>query len=110
MGHACLSALCHDQATNLTPSPVSCVVAGLREDAGNEGRPARSLIYVKPEEHLDVLVERLFANEVSLAPCVSTDPRGKSTKAHLAPSFFANQVSSLPVSALILEVSQPRHT
>ena len=50
--------------------------AGLREDAGNEGRPARSLIYIKPEDRLDVLVDRLFANEVSLAPCVTCDPHG----------------------------------
>ena len=60
------------------------MLAGLREDAGHDGRPARSLIYVKPEEHLDVLVERLFANEVSLAPCVSTDPVGESSEATAA--------------------------
>lgn len=50
--------------------------AGLREEAANDGRPFRRLVYVKPEEHLDVLVERLVANEVSSAPCLTTEPDG----------------------------------
>ena len=50
--------------------------AGLREEAANDGRPFRQLIYVKPEEHLNVLVERLTANEVSSAPCLTTEPDG----------------------------------
>ena len=53
--------------------------AGLREEAANDSRPFRRLIYVKPEEHLDVLVERLVANEVSSAPCLTTEPDGKGT-------------------------------
>ena len=72
--------------------------AGLREDAGNEGRPARSLIYIKPEDRLDVLVDRLFANEVSLAPCVTCDPHGMS---HLSACmscwmYLNHKVSSAP--------------
>ena len=50
--------------------------AGLREEAANDGRPFRRLIYVKPEERLDVLVDRLTANEISSAPCLTTEPDG----------------------------------
>lgn len=53
------------------------ISTGLREEAANDNRPFRQLIYVKPEEQLDVLVQRLFANEVSSVPCLTTEPDGR---------------------------------
>ena len=53
------------------------IFTGLREEAANDNRPFRQLIYVKPEEQLDVLVQRLFANEVSSVPCLTTEPDGR---------------------------------
>ncbi|KAL3162612.1 hypothetical protein ABBQ38_008659 [Trebouxia sp. C0009 RCD-2024] len=83
-------------------------IRGLREEAANDGRPFRRLVYVKPEEHLDVLVERLVANEVSSAPCLTTEPDGQEicTLLHVATfgsilacllRHFRSSLASLPL-------------
>ena len=77
----------------MQPHSLFSLSAGLREEAANDGRPFRQLIYVKPEEHLDVLVERLTANEVSSAPCLTTEPDGTL----LAQSYQKRRVSLLGV-------------
>ena len=50
---------------------------------------------MKPEEHLDVLVERLVANEVSSAPCLTTEPDGKG-----ASGIHANAYCEVPAGCL----------
>ncbi|KAL0043392.1 hypothetical protein WJX79_003486 [Trebouxia sp. C0005] len=70
-------------------------IRGLREEAANDNRPFRQLIYVKPEEHLDVLVQRLFANEVSSAPCLTTEPDGHEVCTLLHVATFGSVIACL---------------
>lgn len=70
-------------------------IRGLREEAANDNRPFRQLIYVKPEEHLDVLVQRLFANEVSSAPCLTTEPDGQEVCTLLHVATFGSVIACL---------------
>ena len=46
------------------------------QDAAADGREAKSLVYVRPEDNMSVVVERLFANRCSMAPILSGDPNG----------------------------------
>ena len=46
------------------------------QDAAADGREAKSLVYVRPEDNMAVVVERLFDNRCSMAPILSGDPNG----------------------------------
>lgn len=51
-------------------------IRGLREDASAEGRVPKPLVFVRPEEHMGMVVERLFSQRCSMAPILSGDPNG----------------------------------
>jgi hypothetical protein len=46
------------------------------QDAAADGREAKPLVYVRPEDNMAVVVERLFDNRCSMAPILSGDPNG----------------------------------
>ena len=51
-------------------------MVGALQDAAADGREAKSLVYVRPEDNMAVVVERLFDNRCSMAPILSGDPNG----------------------------------
>lgn len=51
--------------------------SGSPSGAATEGRPPKGLVFVRPADPLQVLVQRLFADRCHMAPVVSGDPLGK---------------------------------
>jgi 5'-AMP-activated protein kinase, regulatory gamma subunit len=49
-------------------------IRGLREEAAADGRAPKPLVYVKPDDHLGTVVEKLFHSRCSMAPVLSCDP------------------------------------
>ena len=67
-----LDAICHVEIS----VPLTLITCGERQDAAADGREPKPLVYVRPEDNMAVVVERLFDNRCSMAPILSGDPNG----------------------------------
>jgi len=59
------------------------------QDAAADGREAKPLVYVRPEDNMAVVVERLFDNRCSMAPILSGDPNGAAPRERSCSSVSA---------------------
>eukprot|EP01024_Parvocaulis_polyphysoides_P006961 TRINITY_DN12068_c0_g1_i1.p1 TRINITY_DN12068_c0_g1~~TRINITY_DN12068_c0_g1_i1.p1 ORF type:complete len:580 (+),score=58.64 TRINITY_DN12068_c0_g1_i1:205-1944(+) len=67
--------------TTMTQSPLSeaemdsHTIRMMREEAEKDGKPSRDLVYVKPEDSLQHVIQMMFDHKCHMAPVLSCDPK-----------------------------------
>lgn len=57
----------------------SLTIQDMREQSTADGRPPKQLVYVRPDDSMQEVIQQLFDNRCSMAPVVTSDPTGQAS-------------------------------
>lgn len=55
----------------------SLTIQDMREQSTSDGRPPKALVYVRPDDKLQAVIQQLFDNRCSMAPVVTRQSTGE---------------------------------